>query len=444
MVKIVFVRHGESMNNVLYSTAVAMNGGTDNVKNNQQLKQKCWEYAVTRREADPSLSSIGFKQAQTLKHSKHAKQDYDHTLLVCSPMRRAILTMEPVCTLLSEQTKQTKQTKPSEQEQTAEEKNSEKSVNNKSDQDTPDLEDQQPLLKKLKTLAKKQFKKPLTKLSVCCHGMYFEEGGCHVLDKPLAGRNPQEIVNDHTSINFDTFIGFDNKNTSSSHNSNIGWYNYGTGKETKQMYTQRIEQFYMWLSSTVESMSENYDNPRIMLFGHGLFMSSIMLKLLGMSAESAVFAHANTGITTLEYSRDSGAFFITGVNDHEHLRHHHVQGCSEQDGSLETGGDIVKNGWTNHLRSMENRLTVKVFAAGETLPIVAHTQVASLVASLGEFGADTQCVRAVVFDKESHDTCSVVAYATCDTQQKIRQLHTQPLYCSQVVSKCIHQALADM
>jgi len=141
------VRHAESANNALYNEIISECGGAAAVASDPSLQRRVDEEEARRRSSDPPLSARGLEQAARVgEHLAGENLDCASTLLVCSPMRRALLTAAPIA-------------------------------------------------RGLKGAG-------VANLRVECHAQYFEAGGCHEGGRALPGRTFQQICGDHP-LDFD-------------------------------------------------------------------------------------------------------------------------------------------------------------------------------------------------------------------------------------------------
>ena len=197
-IRVYMIRHAESMNNEVYRNARHLfQGGTPN------FNLKGWqEYVTKHRTADPSISSKGRLQAQRLKDYlvEHLQNQASRPVqVITSPMSRTIQTILPTLQQLA-----------------------------RDDKD---------------------------KVDVVVNAMYFESEGCHLKGVPQQGMNQHQITDmlqTHTDnqnpppsqtqieLNTPSFVGFDQ-------NPDLGWYNYGTGPETRSESEDRAAAFYTWL-----------------------------------------------------------------------------------------------------------------------------------------------------------------------------------------------------
>lgn len=270
-------------------------------------------YVEEHRSADPGISSTGVQQAQMLKKYlvPHLDNQSSHPVrIITSPMRR---TMETIL----------------------------------------------PTLENLKGDAE-----------IIVNGLYFESEGCHIKDIPLPGMNQHAIkdfLSSATASNPPSFVGFDK-------DPSAGWYDHGTGPETRAQSESRAAAFYMWLCDYLDLQLQLHEtdddvfdagvaldeeknehegdklSPRLrrrrtaVLVGHGDFMSLVLKRIVagfghyvendGIPHRSA-FTHVNTGITELEYF-GKGRFLMMHTNSTPHLQNNL---------SLLTGGGL-KDGWS--------------------------------------------------------------------------------------------------
>lgn len=195
------IRHGESANNVIYNHLVAEFGGGEAVAAVPELRRCVEEEEVKRRSPDPGLSERGLMQAQRASEaSQRGRCDSlrfgapcGPMTVVCSPMRRACLTAEPIVQALKRA-------------------------------DAPELK-------------------------VLCHARYFEKGGCHDQGAALPGRTYSEICNDHPLLQFDGSVGFP-----SAHG---GWYSAATARERAEEWNERVDEMYVWITSMLADMPES-------------------------------------------------------------------------------------------------------------------------------------------------------------------------------------------
>jgi broad specificity phosphatase PhoE len=303
------IRHAESMNNEVYRNARHLfQGGTPN------FDLPGWKaYVDEHRTADPTISSTGIQQAHKLKEylSSHLiHQASCPVQIIISPMRRTLDTILPTLHEL--------------QLQNCREKEEEGETNKIVD--------------------------------VIVNGLYFESEGCHLLDQPQPGMNQHQIKDILNSSNTkDTsFVGFDQ-------NPNLGWYNYGTGPETRSESEGRSAAFYTWLCEYLDEQliqsntnapnnnashediydagvslpeeSHEIDHDKlskkirrrrtVILVGHGDFMSLCLKRIIsgfgfvtehfGVPHRTAI-THFNTGITELEYFGKGKRVFISSTH----------------------------------------------------------------------------------------------------------------------------------
>jgi broad specificity phosphatase PhoE len=356
------IRHAESMNNQVYSSARHLyKAGTPDFDSHGWMN-----YVETNRTADPTISQkAGIHQAQKLSDflvqhlMNQASEEEDGVHIITSPMQRTIQTILPT-------------------------------------------------LKRL----------PPSKVKLVVNGFYHESEGCHVKNVPQSGMNQFDIQNIVNHPNNEhqqqgdnyghepEFIGF-------SKDPNLGWYNHGLGPETRSESEIRAAAFYTWLCEYLDEQlyqskqnptnhpdvydagvrlpdeSHEVDHDKIeiknrkrrtaLLIGHGDFMSLCLKRItsgFGHYVENfgvphrTAFTHFNTGITELEYFGKgkyekeeyfvssfininnniwtkninvcafiifAGRFLIMHTNDTPHL--HKVK-----DSHLFTGGSL-KDGW---------------------------------------------------------------------------------------------------
>jgi broad specificity phosphatase PhoE/N-acetylglutamate synthase-like GNAT family acetyltransferase len=270
-------------------------------------------YVENNRSADPDISSTGIQQAEMLKKYlvAHLDNQSSHPIrIITSPMRRTMKTILPT-------------------------------------------------LENLKGDAE-----------IIVNGLYFESEGCHIKDQPLPGMNQHAIkdfLSTATASKPPSFVGFDE-------DPSVGWYNHGTGPETRAQSEIRAAAFYMWLCDYLDLQLQSHNDeddvfdagvaldeeknehwsdklsPRLrrrrtaVLVGHGDFMSLVLKRIVagfghhvendGIPHRSA-FTHVNTGITELEYF-GNGRFLMMHTNSTPHLQNNL---------SLLTGGGL-KDGWS--------------------------------------------------------------------------------------------------
>jgi broad specificity phosphatase PhoE len=282
------IRHAESANNEVYRNAKFLyRGGT-----NEFDEVGCMAYISENRRADPDLSTKGFQQADVLADDylvPHLENQASHPVrILCSPMRRTLLTIKPTLERLHERKLQ-----PQDRTATA------------------------------------------SAVHIIVIAFYHETEGCHLRGKSDPGMNPTQIrelfkdcVND--PIHDIEFVGFASPDT--------GWYAHGTGPESRAEAEQRAAKFCLWLTEYLdhqllqedsdlfdagilmegEDQEDEHDRHQrrirrrrtTLAIGHGDFMSSVLKRLVsgfGHVVETegtphrSAFAHFNTGITELEY-----------------------------------------------------------------------------------------------------------------------------------------------
>lgn len=307
------IRHAESNNNQVYRNArYIYRGGTP------EFDPEGWNtYVEEHRQADPGLSDIGERQAQHLANylvPHLANQASRPVHVICSPMKRTLLTIRPTIQALEERMAGS-------------------------------------------TLVK-------------VHGFYFESEGCHLKDQAEPGMPPDEIREllhepQHGPQSLD-FVGFPHPQK--------GWYCNGQGAETRQASERRAAKFYVWLCEYLDAqLASGQDDvfdagvaidgeesefehdkhaPRLrrrrttLLVGHGDFMSLILKRIVagfGHAIENegiphrSAFVHFNTGITELEYF-GNGRWLIMSHNQTPHL-------TPDQYAELRCGGSL-KDGWS--------------------------------------------------------------------------------------------------
>jgi broad specificity phosphatase PhoE len=320
------IRHAESKNNEVYRNArYIYRGGTPDFD-----EAGWWEYVETHRSADPDLSDAGLLQAKLLSaylapHLLHQASQPVH--IICSPMRRTLLTIRPTIHAL--------------------------------------------------TAAGHP-------VHVAVQAFYYESDGCHTRDEPVQGLTPSEITDlVHQDTETDDqrarctleFVGFPDPQR--------GWYCQATGAETRAQSEERAAKFFLWLCHTLDGeisdasqgataegkeakdifdagvrlpgeedeMDADYFQPRLrrrrtyLLMGHGDFMSLVLKRIMagygyavehdGIPHRSAM-VHHNTGMTELEYF-GHGRFLCMHQNATPHLPTQQLQ--------LLSGGGL-KDGWS--------------------------------------------------------------------------------------------------
>jgi broad specificity phosphatase PhoE/GNAT superfamily N-acetyltransferase len=373
-VRLLLVRHAESMNNQVYTDAQHLfKVGTPDYKHDE------WKnYIRTHRKADPGLSDRGHVQSQILGDHLHSHL-LDHAShpvhFIVSPMKRTILTIMPTLSKL------------------------ESSSSRRDEGEDADAD----------ALASQS--SPESKSKVVIHGFYFESEGCHLRGKPEEGMNPIEIsellngskgqTTAHAHANDNTvqkhkpqFEGFDGEGEGDCDLSK-GWYADGTGPETREQSEERSAKFYLWLCDFLDAQiaskdddvfdagaphPDDYDNHNgtlpirirqrrtCVLVGHGDFMGLLLKRIVagfghavetvGVNHRSA-FVHFNTGMTEVEYF-GNGRFLVMGSNLTPHLDHLSHSNTSAL--NLKTGGSL-KDGWSfiipadekTNLRNRDNK-----------------------------------------------------------------------------------------
>jgi len=319
------IRHAESANNEVYRNAKFLyRGGTDDFD-----EEGCAKYIATHRKADPELSTKGYQQAEALADYlvPHLENQASHPVrIICSPMRRTLLTIKPTLVQLHRQWL-------------------EQHEQNEGSQN------------------------PAVHIIVVA--FYHETEGCHLRGIPEAGMHPGEIrellkdcVTDPAK-NIE-FVGFPGPEA--------GWYFHGKGPENRADAEQRAAKYCLWLSEYLDEQLSQKDKDlfdagilmegedkedehdrhekRIrrrrtaLAIGHGDFMSSVLKRIVsgfghmveteGIPHRSA-FAHFNTGITELEYF-GHGRFLVMATNTTPHIPPARF--------SELRGGGTLRDGWS--------------------------------------------------------------------------------------------------
>ena len=257
------IRHGESANNVIYRQLIAEFGGGEAVAASRELQRRVDEEEVRRRSPDPSLSERGFMQAECLgrRYDPLFGVSSGPTTVVCSPMKRACLTAEPIVQALRHA-------------------------------DTPGLK-------------------------VLCHARYYEKGGCHDQGVAAPGRTYADICNDHPLLQFDGAVSFPSATG--------GWYSGATARESEEECRARVEELYVWVTATLAEMPESgrlllVGHGAFM----GSLAARLMGQPSGGDGSgAAVVVCANAGVHTLHFVRDRAGFLVLALNDTGHIPRDH-------------------------------------------------------------------------------------------------------------------------
>ncbi|KAG7357195.1 acetyltransferase GNAT domain containing protein [Nitzschia inconspicua] len=328
------IRHAESANNEVYRNAKALfRAGKDDFD-----EEGCDHYVSTHRKADPELSTKGYQQADILANNylvPHLENQASHPIrILCSPMRRTLLTIKPTLERLQERQRRAR-----------------KDADSNGEERTSDV--------------------PMPIIHIIVVAFYHETEGCHLRGSPESGMTPTEIrelmkdcVQDpHTNIEF---VGFDS--------SDSGWYAHGRGPETRADAEERAAKYCLWLGEYLdqlllqkdhdlfdagvlvdgEDQEDEHDRQAqrirrrrtVLAIGHGDFMSSVVKRIVsgfghvvemeGIPHRSA-FAHYNTGITELEYF-GHGRYLVMSSNSTPHIPPNRY-------GDLRSGGTL-RDGWS--------------------------------------------------------------------------------------------------
>ena len=389
-IKILMVRHAESQNNEIYRDARSLLLH----KKEGRLDTSAWDdYIATHRQADPGLSTLGIQQSHRLAEylvpylssslsSSSSSTNHKNSInIITSPMKRTCDTIRPTILGLLQQQQQSSPSPSSDQDLV---------VNDKCHEERN----------------KQQHRDIIQNIIV--NAFYFESEGCHLNEIPQAGMAPSAIQqvllsptpNDiqhphhvhHANVPME-FVGFHP-------DLDQGWYNYGTGPETRQESEQRAAKFYCWFCEYLNEQlypnssgsnnnnskdDQNSDSPSTtdrnkdtnvppppsrqiqILVGHGDFMSLVLKRIIsgfGHAVETigiphrSALVHWNTGITELEYF-GHGRFLIMSTNTTPHFQPH--------DHSLLSGGTL-QDGWSYLMPSVTNTKTeVSVVFSDEDL-----------------------------------------------------------------------------
>lgn len=331
------IRHAESGNNEVYRNAKLLyRRGADCFD-----EVRCSKYISTHRRADPELSTKGYQQADTLAEflTPHLENQASYPVrILCSPMKRTLLTIKPTL----ERLQQRKQ--------------------------------QEPLsvIDSSMTICKNDIESSNhSTVHITVVAFYHETEGCHLRGTPEAGMNPSEIRQLLRDCVEDLmrdieFVGFPNLES--------GWYANGMGPETRSDAELRAAKYCLWLTEYLDQQlqqqdrdlfdagvlvdGEEYENEHdrhaqrirrrrtVMAIGHGDFMSSVLKRIAcgfghfveteGIPHRSA-FAHFNTGITELEYF-GHGRYLIMNSNSTPHIPPSRYR-------ELRSGGTL-RDGWS--------------------------------------------------------------------------------------------------
>ena len=303
------------------------------------------KYVDDHRVADPGLSNVGEEQAVRLSNYlvPHLVNQAGEVRFVISPMRRTIETMLPTLTKMNADNEASFRT--------------------------------------------------------YINGFYFESEGCHTREKVEPGMNAEQISKCLPNGVQASYVGFQN-------GPEKGWYDYGTGPETRHESEQRAARFYVWMMEFLDEqlmeaetseVNDIFDagvtlpgeendkchdpfQPRArkrrtaVFCGHGDFMSLVLKRIVagfGHSIEKkevshrAAFVHFNTGITQLEYF-GKGRFLVMSSNQVPHL--------SDPGGECYMTGASLKDGWSYLMPSDTHLLDSEVdFAfSDEVQPHIAE------------------------------------------------------------------------
>ena len=299
-IKIKMIRHAESRNNQVYRNArYIYRGGT------ADFDVEGWKsYVNEHRVADPSLSDLGFEQADLLRDYlvPFVQQQVSHLQVITSPMKRTLATIRPTVEALQDH------------------------------------------------------------VSVLVHAWYHESEGCHLQNKPQEGMSPAEIqsfFNTTHPVQFEQFPdpqrgwyvdGTAMETRYESEQRATKFYTWLCDYLDSQLYQNNHHDIY---DAGVVLQGEELENDHdkhglkqrkrrtVLLIGHGDFMSLILKRIVmgfGHSIEHhntphrSAFVHVNTGITEMEYF-GHGRFLILGQNQHPHIREiSHLSGGQLKDG----------------------------------------------------------------------------------------------------------------
>ena len=344
-ISVKLIRHGESKNNQIYREAHRLyRGGQPDFDLDGWTK-----YVDDHRVADPGLSDVGEEQALRLSRYlvPHLVNQAGEVKFVISPMRRTIETMLPT---LAE-------------------------MNDRNNNDRS------------------------SSFRTVINGFYFESEGCHTREKVEPGMNAEQISQCLNGVQA-SFVGFQN-------GPEKGWYDYGTGPETRHESELRAARFYMWMLEFLDEQLMEAENNEVddifdagvtlpgeeddkchdpfqprarkrrtaVFCGHGDFMSLVLKRIVagfGHSIEKkevshrAAFVHFNTGITSLEYF-GKGRFLVMSSNQVPHL-------LNDPSGECYMTGASLKDGWSYLMPSDNVYLDSEVdFAfADEVQPHIAE------------------------------------------------------------------------
>jgi len=237
-----------------------------------------------------------------------------------------------------------------------------------------------PMMRTLETI-RPTLEKLQGRTHINVNALYHESEGCHCNNVAEPGMAPSDIthllkdcIQDDTQISFTGFRDLTK-----------GWYEHGTGAETREESEFRAATFFLWLcehldqqlatpaddvydagvmptlgeqdTATTEHTEDGCTTPQevaikvrkrrtCLLIGHGDFMSLVLKRIVtgfGHAVENegiphrSAFVHFNTGITELEYF-GKGRFLIMSQNATPHIH--------PEDHSKLRGGGYLKDGWS--------------------------------------------------------------------------------------------------
>lgn len=148
-------------------------------------------------------------------------------------------------------------------------------------------------------------------ISLVCHGLLYEVGGCYHLKEARPGLSRDEIAKFFPE---------------QLHIPKDGWFAQRTERETRVELAERVNEVVLWLESLVAA--ETFDT--VILISHGAFMARLLRKILSMP-EDIWLCHANTGLSSFRWDKRQG-FLLQSINSTAHIAPELQTGASQADG----------------------------------------------------------------------------------------------------------------